>query len=210
MCIKRLYGKVLIDRDMSFSFSSTGSEQYQYCESDAKPVIMNSSQTPKTSHNQEFSFLALRGSCLICSWNQHIKCPCLAGHYCHRVVAFWLFNQLKIETLTAATWSCRRRAGSTECFPSGPGPSRRSCRRCVRSWRSRSWWRPCLGSAARWGRTRTTAPDAPPPWGWGRGCWLDRETLQSNKINATLTQQTTLASVAARPIPPLQITECRL
>lgn len=199
MCIKRFHGKVLIDRAI---FSLPQAANNTNCERDPKPVIMNSSQTPKTTHDQELSFLGLR--------HKHIKFPCLAGRCCRSVITFWLFHQLKIQTLTSVTWSCRRRAGSTGCFPSGPDPSRRSCRRCVRSWRSRSWWRPCPGSAARWGRTRTTAPDAPPPWGWGRDCLLDRETLQNIKISAALTRQTMRASARARPVPPLQITECRL
>lgn len=78
--------------------------------------------------------------------------------------------------LTWGTWSCTRRAGSTSCSPSGPGPSHRSCHRCGRSWHFRSWWRPCPGSAIRWGRTHRTAPCAPLPWGWVHGHTLDTHT----------------------------------
>lgn len=92
------------------------------------------------------------------------------------IVLFALSTQKQAHALTWATWSCTRPAGSIECFPSGRGPSRRSCHRCGRSWRSRSWWRLCLGSAARWGRTHRTAPCVPPPWGWGHGRRLSRHT----------------------------------
>lgn len=95
---------------------------------------------------------------------------------------------IRLHSLTWATWSCRRRASSNECSPSAPDPSRRSCRRCGRSWRSRSWWRPCRGSGVQWGRIHTTAPGAPPPWGLERGWRLQytRGVILIGTLNTTV------------------------
>lgn len=87
--------------------------------------------------------------------------------------------------LTSETWSCTRLVGNTACSPSAPGPRRRSCRRCGHSWRSRSWWRPCPGSAARWGSSRTTAPSSPPPWGWALDWRLWREGKEINNMSTS-------------------------
>lgn len=101
------------------------------------------------------------------------------------------------RALTFVTWSCTRRAGSSACSPSAPGLRRRSCRRCARSWRSRSWWHRCQGSAARWGNPRTTAPSWPPPWGWA----LDWRLKQKYEVllPLSLLQQVVVAHCAHHP-----------
>lgn len=86
------------------------------------------------------------------------------------------FTQTRTYKLTWVTWSCMHQAGSTACFPSGRGPSRRSCHQCGRSWHFQSWWHLCLGSVTQWGRTHRTAPCGLLPWGWGHGHKLDRKT----------------------------------
>ena len=68
--------------------------------------------------------------------------------------------------ITFETWSCMHLEGNTACSPSVLGLRHRSCHRCGRSWRSRSWWRLCPGSEAQWGSSHMTAPSSPPPWGW--------------------------------------------